>query len=759
MITRHEPGALHERHRAVALPRRADDLAALPPDHGRALALPVLRRRRRPPLGAARAARPARRGRAQRGAARARLVSREPRSAVSAVAAAAPSGLDRRGLGVLSFGHLSVDRRRAPCPRCCPSWSPIAATATPQSGALLLFSSIGSSFLQPLLGAFADRIRASWMMPVGTLLAAVGIALVGQFESYAATGAVLVIASIGVAMYHPEAVRFASYVSAAGGRQGTGMSMFAVGGLSGWALGPILTTPDRRPSSACAELRSWPSCRSPPPLLVAVNLRYFEGFRPTAAAGHLAARAIGRRERLARLHASPRPRARCAPARSSASRRSCRCTSGARSTRARASGNTAIAAMLAAGAFGTLARRPPLRPARLSPRRRLLALRVRAAGAARPGRAAARAVPADRALRAHLRDELLSDRRDRAAGAAAARRIRLGRDARAQHRHRLAREPAARRAGRQHVAAHRARRRRRAGGARGARLARCCRANRRERRVRRCARGRARRGRRARVRAARRPARPAVFTPFPGDLDPRVQSALIGAGISGLYGHQADVWEAARRGEHVCVSTGHGERQVARVHAARARGGVRAAVGARALPLPDQGAGAGSGARAARVRARPAAGGLRRRHAARAAPPRAPLREPDPHEPRHAARRHPAEPPALGGGADQPHARRDRRGAHLPRRLRLARLARAAPAAARLRALRLRAAVPARERDDREPRAGLRRAHRPRRAGRRPTTAPRARRAAWRSGTRPCSTRPRGRADPRWARPPGCSRR
>ena len=51
-------------------------------------------------------------------------------------------------------------------------------------------------------------------------------------------------------------------------------------------------------------------------------------------------------------------------------------------------------------------------------------------------------------------------------------------------------------------------------------------------------------------------ARPAVFTPFPGDLDPRVQSALIGVGISGLYGHRADVWEAAQRGEHVCVSTG-----------------------------------------------------------------------------------------------------------------------------------------------------------------------------------------------------------
>ena len=41
------------------------------------------------------------------------------------------------------------------------------------------------------------------------------------------------------------------------------------------------------------------------------------------------------------------------------------------------------------------------------------------------------------------------------------------------------------------------------------------------------------------------------------------------------------------------------------------------------------------------------------------------------------------------------------------------------------------------------PARGLRRAHRPRRARRRATTAPRARRAAWRSGTRRCSTRPR----------------
>ena len=162
---------------------------------------------------------------------------------MSAVAAAAPSRLDRRGLGVLSFGHLSVDLAQGTVPALIPFFVRDRGYSYAAAGALLLFSSVGSSFLQPLLGAFADRIRAGWMMPVGTLLAATGVALSGQFESYAATGGVLVISSIGVAMYHPEAVRYASYVSVASGRQGTGMSLFAVGGLSGWALGPILTTP------------------------------------------------------------------------------------------------------------------------------------------------------------------------------------------------------------------------------------------------------------------------------------------------------------------------------------------------------------------------------------------------------------------------------------------------------------------------------------------------------------------------------------
>ncbi len=52
------------------------------------------------------------------------------------------------------------------------------------------------------------------------------------------------------------------------------------------------------------------------------------------------------------------------------------------------------------------------------------------------------------------------------------------------------------------------------------------------------------------------PARAARVEPLPDDLDPRVASSLLGIGVTSLYRHQAEAWEAARRGENVVVTTG-----------------------------------------------------------------------------------------------------------------------------------------------------------------------------------------------------------
>jgi DEAD/DEAH box helicase domain-containing protein len=52
------------------------------------------------------------------------------------------------------------------------------------------------------------------------------------------------------------------------------------------------------------------------------------------------------------------------------------------------------------------------------------------------------------------------------------------------------------------------------------------------------------------------PARRARTKPLPDDLHPGVASALAASGVTALYRHQAETWEAAQRGENVVVTTG-----------------------------------------------------------------------------------------------------------------------------------------------------------------------------------------------------------
>ena len=51
------------------------------------------------------------------------------------------------------------------------------------------------------------------------------------------------------------------------------------------------------------------------------------------------------------------------------------------------------------------------------------------------------------------------------------------------------------------------------------------------------------------------PAQPGRFAPFPAEMSPFLQKTLLSRGISQLYTHQAQAFEAAMRGEHVCVVT------------------------------------------------------------------------------------------------------------------------------------------------------------------------------------------------------------
>ena len=195
--------------------------------------------------------------------------------------------------------------------------------------------------------------------------------------------------------------------------------------------------------------------------------------------------------------------------------------------------------------------------------------------------------------------------------------------------------------------------------------------------------------------------------PIPDDLHPALREGLAKAGIEALWAHQADAFEAARRG-HAIVTTGTASGKSLAFNLPVLDTLADRPGRARLLPLSDQGARPGPGARArAPRRPLPPPRDLRRRHAAGGAPPDPPALEPRAHEPGHAARGRPAQPPLLGRRARQPRLGGGRRGARLPRRVRLARGQRAAPPAPARARVRRRAALRARERDDRQPaRAG-----------------------------------------------------
>jgi MFS transporter, FSR family, fosmidomycin resistance protein len=144
-------------------------------------------------------------------------------------------------MAVLSAGHLFTDVNQGAVAALLPFLVAERNLSLAAAGALVLASTISSSVVQPLFGIFSDNRPIPALMPLGVLLAGVGISFAGVASSYPLIVLSVVVSGIGVAAFHPEAARFANYVS--GARRARGMSFFSVGGNAGFALGPVLATP------------------------------------------------------------------------------------------------------------------------------------------------------------------------------------------------------------------------------------------------------------------------------------------------------------------------------------------------------------------------------------------------------------------------------------------------------------------------------------------------------------------------------------
>jgi FSR family fosmidomycin resistance protein-like MFS transporter len=150
-------------------------------------------------------------------------------------------GVDRRAMGALSAGHLFTDLNQGAVAALLPFLISERGISLTAAGALVFAATVSSSVVQPLFGVFSDRLPIPALMPLGVLLAGVGMALVGVVPGYLQIFLCIVVSGIGVAAFHPESARFANYVS--GSRRARGMSFFSVGGNAGFALGPVVATP------------------------------------------------------------------------------------------------------------------------------------------------------------------------------------------------------------------------------------------------------------------------------------------------------------------------------------------------------------------------------------------------------------------------------------------------------------------------------------------------------------------------------------
>ena len=142
-------------------------------------------------------------------------------------------------MSALSGGHLAVDFASGSVPALIPFMTDRFHLGYALAAMLLLTATASSSLVQPLFGLWSDRRGALWLIPAGTMLAAVGVGGAAVSPAYPVVLLLVLAGGLGVAAFHPEGSKFAAYAS--GRKRASGMSYFNTGGNAGYALGAFVT--------------------------------------------------------------------------------------------------------------------------------------------------------------------------------------------------------------------------------------------------------------------------------------------------------------------------------------------------------------------------------------------------------------------------------------------------------------------------------------------------------------------------------------
>ncbi|MBO4335003.1 MAG: MFS transporter [Desulfovibrio sp.] len=146
--------------------------------------------------------------------------------------------MDKRKIFLAAFSHFLCDVNTGALPALLPFLVASHGLSYSAVSGLMLANSSLASVIQPMFGLLSDRSPKIWFMPLGIVIAGVGMAALGFLDSYLGIFCAVGISGIGAALYHPAGMRFVT--SCAGERQGTGTSLFSIGGNMGFLLAPLM---------------------------------------------------------------------------------------------------------------------------------------------------------------------------------------------------------------------------------------------------------------------------------------------------------------------------------------------------------------------------------------------------------------------------------------------------------------------------------------------------------------------------------------
>jgi MFS transporter, FSR family, fosmidomycin resistance protein len=137
----------------------------------------------------------------------------------------------------ICFCHLTNDMLQSLLVAMYPAIKSEFRLTFAQIGLLTMTYQLTASFLQPVVGLYADRRPTPLSLPIGTLFTFAGLSAMSVAPTYSSLLIGACVLGIGSSIFHPESSRVARM--AGGNRPGLAQSLFQVGGNAGSALGPV----------------------------------------------------------------------------------------------------------------------------------------------------------------------------------------------------------------------------------------------------------------------------------------------------------------------------------------------------------------------------------------------------------------------------------------------------------------------------------------------------------------------------------------